>query len=383
MHPHLAVAALAAAAVLPAQDFLLYKFDSGCTAEAINYATGPAAFAGNGVIETTLGSPWVPGVFNSGLSGGNATTGAYARVRSGWMPSLAPLSGDLTVAFWARERTPPGTALNYLSGTSAAGGHRLFTNGIANRGLYQRNIVSSGPTGVDVALPDTAADFQTLTAAGWVHIALVVDSVAATAEWFVNGASVHVIAGVGGGLINSSGEYLVNFQASSNESNYDIDDYLLSNRAYAAAEILQLSLAPRAGHGPYLSGTPGTCGSARLEGAGGAPVLGNAGYGIELETTATGFYVLLFGFTRCSLGGAIPLPIDAGTLTPLASGCWLLTDPIGNSSGVAAGVPVTTPLPIPMSGVFSGFNLYCQAALLDAVTSRLHVTNGLGVSIGL
>lgn len=35
-----------------AQDFIHYKFDSGCTTEVVNYATGPQALAANGVLQS-------------------------------------------------------------------------------------------------------------------------------------------------------------------------------------------------------------------------------------------------------------------------------------------------------------------------------------------
>jgi hypothetical protein len=243
------------------QDFIHYKFDSPCTTEVINYATGPSALPGNGVLETTSTiSPWQSGMFGGALAGGTTLAPTfYNRVRTGWDPSTQPVTGSLTIAWFLRQRNAPGTALSYLMGPPS-GGFRMFTNGVAGRGLYQRIILAGGGNGVnatianDFYLPATAADVQTLAAAGWVHIAMVIDAVAQTATWYVNGAQVLQLTGVPGALINAAGPFQVGYYSS--PSPYDTDEFLMSFRAYTPAEILALSLLPQAGDGDYLPTSP-------------------------------------------------------------------------------------------------------------------------------
>ncbi|MFY9343814.1 MAG: LamG-like jellyroll fold domain-containing protein [Planctomycetota bacterium] len=381
-----AIVALGATAT--AQDFIHYKFDANCTNEVINLASGPAAFPANGVFESNTSPQFVAGPlgptgpFGQALAGGSAAANLYNRVRTGWTPSLQPLTGDLTYAFFAKERTVPGTALNYLCGV-ATSANRLFTNGIASRGLYFRNIVAGGPTGLDLSALTAVLDFQTLAAAGWVHIAIVVDTATTTATWYANGLSVQVTSGVSGGLINSAGEYLVGFQLTGNESNYDLDEFLISNRAYTAAEVLALATVPHAGDGDYRSGIASQCGAgnAALTSSGGAPFVGNLGYSLDVSATSPSLYVLLAGFDRCLFGGVLPLPLDGTPLTPLLAGCWILADAPVTLGGAVLGPPATNPLPIPIT-VPPGTAIYSQALVLDAATFATSMSSGFATGIG-
>lgn len=383
MHPRHLVTLSLFALSLPAQDFLYYKFDSGCGNEVINYADG--AMAGqNGLLESASAtSPWVPGVFGGAMAGWSTATSAYNRVRTGWDPSTANWTGDLTLACWLKQR---GTSVNYLWGNTP-GGFRCFTGGIGGRGLYQRTILATGGNGInstianDFYLPATAADFQTLAAAGWVHIAIVVDATAQTADWYVNGVSVvHLTGIVGGALINAAGEYTVGAWSSSNSA-FDIDEFILSHRAFTAAEILAMQTAPRAGNGDFTAGI-GQCGSSMLNGTGGAPALGNVLYGLQISTPiTTSFYSLMFGFGRCTIGGTVPLPLDAGLLTPAAAGCQLLVDPFLSMNGIATGnANVSLPI-VPLPSLI-GMVMYSQAALVDLTTNGVQATNGWAIAIG-
>lgn len=388
-HKHLAAALSLLTVAAHGQDFIHYKFDSGCTTEVVNYATGASASGKNGILETTSTvSPWAPGVWGEGLAGGSSVAPTfYNRVRTGWDPSLSSITGDLTIAFFVKLRTPHGTSTSYFGGNT--GGYRLFTNGIAGRGLYQRTILATGGNGLnstplqDFYLPATAADIQTLAATAWVHVAMVVDSVAATADWYVNGVSVVHLTGVtGGALITAAGEVAVG-QWSTTNSCYDLDEYLISKRAFSAAEILALTTAPRAGDGSFGSGIPSQCGTTTLTSTGGAPALGNANYGLTIGSTAVGSYSLFLGANRCTTsGGLIPLPLDLSVLGPIGAGCWLLVDPLATISGGLAGASVTIPLPIPASTGILGLTLYNQAVVYDAVQGKLGATYGWSLSVG-
>lgn len=371
-----------------AQDFIHYKFDSTCTNEVINYATGPQALASNGTLESnSAASPWTSGLFGGGaLAGGaNATPTFYNRVVSGWNPATQPVTGSVTMAWFMREARSPGTALSYLLG-APTGGFRLFTNGVAGRGLYQRNIMlSGGNPGIDFVLPAATTDVQTLAAAGWVHIAIVIDGAATTADWYVNGTSVLQLTGVGGANIVNAGPFMIGAYttAATGAGNaYDMDEFVLSLRAYTPAEIMALALAPHAGDGDYRSATTTQCGSLGLGSTGGRPTLGNPGYGFQVNATGPSFIALLLGYDRCVYGGVLPLPADAGALNPIAAGCMLLTDVVGSASTVTVTGTATLAFPIPGNPIFMGSTLYSQAVGIDLGTQAVSASNGFTFSVG-
>lgn len=389
----LPLAALAAfCATATAQDFIHYKFDANCTNEVINYATGPQAFPDNGTLQSNSAiSPWDIGLFGGCLAGGaNSAPTYYNRVVTGWNPGTQPITGSLTIAWFMRQRAGSvlGTGLNYLFG-APSGGHRMFTNGVAGTSLLQREIlVSGGNNGVrDFQLPVATTNIQALAAAGWTHVAMVIDSTAQTADWYVNGTSVFQLTNVPGALINLAGPYMIGAYTTSATgagSAYDIDEFLISLRAYSAAEILGLSLAPKAGDGDYTSGTLTQCGAGNvtLSSSGGAPAAGNLAYSLDVGATTPSLYVLLAGFDRCLYGGAIPLPLDGTPLTPLLNGCWILADAPVTLSGVVLGPPSNIALPIPAT-VPPGFAIYSQALALDAATFATSMSKGFATSVGL
>src|SRR5690606_24744055 len=170
----------------------------------------------------------------------------------------------------------------------------------------------------------------------------------------------------------------------SNASAYSFDEFLISLRAYSPAEIMALANSPRAGDGEFLSGVPSQCGSVSLHGNGQRPVLGNGTYGMVLQTNASGPWSVNLGFSRCTLGGSMQLPLDAGALTPLAQGCWLLADSLASVDGIAAGGPVQIPFPIPASPTLAGLELYAQGLLIDFTTppGQIEASNGLAIAIG-
>jgi hypothetical protein len=283
-----------------------------------------------------------------------------------------------------KERTPPGTALSYIMG-APSGGFRLFTNGVAGRGLYQRTILATGGNGVnasitqDFYLPAANADIITLAAAGWVHVAMVIDGTANTADWYVNGTSVLQLSNVtGGALINLPGPFQVGYYSSA--SPYDLDEFLMSFRAYTAADVLALATAPRGGDGPYSSGIASQCGTLGLA-SNGRPSLGNFTYALAVTPSTPVFFDVLIGFNRCTFGSVFPLPLAGATLSPLATGCWVLTDFVTSIGGVATG-PAMVAFPILPSPAYSGMNLYAQAAAIDLSTMAVSASRGWAISVG-
>ncbi|MCA8965207.1 MAG: LamG domain-containing protein [Planctomycetes bacterium] len=380
------LAAMTLAVTATAQDFIHYKFDSTCTTEVINYANGSQALAANGSLQSTSPtSPYVAGVFGSALAAGSTVAPTYQNlVVTGWDPSVQPVTGDLTMAWFMRQNVANGSPF-YIMG-APSGGFRLFTGGVAGRGLYQRVILATGGNGTnasianDFYLPDTVVDIQTLASAGWVHVAMVVDATAATATWYVNGTQALQITGVtGGASITAAGPFRLGGYSS--VSHFDIDEFLMSFRAYSPAEILVLSLSQQAGDGDYVSGSTTQCGSLSLTSANGRPQLSNFFYSLELGVTAPSFYQFMFGLDRCSLGGVLTLPLDAGALAPIATGCTLLTD-IAISTGGVAVSPVSQPFPILPDPAFVGVQFFAQGAAIDLTTMTMSASNGFAIAIG-
>lgn len=378
---------LALAAAASAQDFIHYKFDSNCSNEVINYATGPQALASNGTLQMAATSPgaWDTGVFGGCLRGGT-TTSAWNKVLTGWNPATQPVTGNLTIAWFMKQRSAaaPNTSLTYMMG-APSGGFRLFTGGVAGRGLYQREIFASGGNGGtsgtrDFSLPAATSDVQTLASTGWVHIAMVIDAVAQTADWYVNGASVLQITGVPGASITLTGPFQIGYYSSG--SLYDTDEFLMSFRAYSAAEILALSLAPQAGDGDYLTGSTTQCGSLSLASTGGRPYLGNAGYGLTVTPAASSFFALLVGFDRCQYAGVFPLPMDGGLLAPIATGCTVLADGLSTTGGLAIGGPGLQPFGIVADPAYAGLQFLTQAVAIDLATYAISASNGFAISVG-
>ncbi|MCA8975075.1 MAG: hypothetical protein KDC98_10155 [Planctomycetes bacterium] len=385
--------ALTASGSILAQDFIHYKFDSPCTTEVINYATGPQALASNGTIQSTLtGSSYTAGVFGGALAAGSLISPTtYNKVLTGWDPSVQNVTGDLTMAWFMREASPlgsAGTTIDYLAG-APNGGFRLFTNGVAGRGLYQRVILAGGGNGInatitnDFYLPATTYDVQTAAQAGWVHIAMVVDSTAQTADWYVNGTSVLQLTGVPGALISAAGPFMIGaYSTTAGGSAYEMDEFVMSLRAYSATEVLQLSLAQMAGDGDYTSGSTTQCGTLGLASTGGRPSLGNASYALEVTPTAPSLFAIQFGFTRCLYAGTFQLPFDGGLLHPLGTGCTVLADGAVTVSGVATTGPASFPFPIPAAAGFSSVQFYTQALAVNLGTFAVSASNGFTFSLG-
>ena len=390
--PLFACAALAIGA--SAQDFIQYNFDANCTNEVINLANGPQALASNGMLQSNAATQFDVGVFGGCLAGGSSITPtSFNRVVTGWNPGTQNVTGSLTMAWFMRQRNAPGTTLSYLSG-APSGGFRLFTNGVAGQGLYQRVILATGGNGVnasianDFYLPATTANVQTMAAAGWVHIAMVIDDVAATADWYVNGVSVLQLTGVvGGALITAAGPFMIGAYSTSTAaagSPYDIDEFLMSLRAYSPTEILALSLSPKAGDGDYLSEIPSQCGAGNvsLGSSGGAPQLGNLSYSLDVSAVSPHIYVLLAGFDRCLFGGAIPLPLDGTPLAGFLNGCWILADAPITLGGVTTGPPASNPLPI-LPTFPAGAGIFTQVLGFDATTGATSMSSGFATALGI
>lgn len=168
-----------------------------------------------------------------------------------------------------------------------------------------------------------------------------------------------------------------------NASSYDLDEFVLSLRAYSAPEIMALSMAPPAGAGDYDSDIASQCGSIVLDSTGGRPSLGNSSFGLTMTGPATPtLYVAVLGFSRCTYGGVLPLPFDRGSALPSAAGCWLLSDNFTNIAVTGPTGSAALPMPVPNNQMLSGLGVFSQAVGIDLTTSQVSMSNGFVMGLG-
>lgn len=373
MKPALPLAlALASAAALGAQsEVLYYKFEGGGT-KALNYAIGSPA-PGEGTITNTLTTApttsFVPGQFGEALTSGVTPAPYQANwVDTGWAPSV---TGDYTWAMWMRNsRGTSGSGLTYIAGVpTSTSTFRIYSGSSI--------LLTVGGAG-GVTYYSTTANVYQLATAGWVHVAFVVDTTAMTATYYING--VPETPDVLTALPNIVGStFHIGRQALTNApSIYDIDEFRFLTRAATAAEVQVWATANGAGASAFGIG----CG-ASLATDNGAPVLGNASFGLAVSapTAPSSVGVLALGFSRTSWG-SVPLPLDLGLVLPPLAGC-----PLECSADVTltivldgAGAAVQ-PFPIPVGAAYDGLQIYGQALLLGG-PNGLSTTNPLGLVLG-
>src|SRR5690606_26220533 len=159
-----------------AQDVLYYKFEENGGTNVVNFASASGIAPIEGTLIGGLQQRFAPGRFGiAALSGGINTSAANTTlVDTGWIPSWS--NASLSFAFFMKERAvPTSTSYFFYHGPS---GFRLFTGGVATRGLLLRNSPEDTPLTTDV---------QTLAATNWLHVGLVIDAAALTATWYLDG----------------------------------------------------------------------------------------------------------------------------------------------------------------------------------------------------
>lgn len=348
------------------QDILYYKFDETGGRKAVNYASGSGVAPAEGNIVGTYPTTHVAGVMGaSSLAGGTGTTAATSNYTdSGWLLNLT--NSNFTVAFYMKQRTaPPSTSYFFYSNTS----FRAFTGGVANRGLMTR---VWGGTPADLVL---TTDLQTMAAAAWVHVALVIDATALTATYYVNGVAQPAIV-ISTGVTSSGGTLTFRAGNASSGGVYDIDEFRVSSRAASPAEIQSWLTKTTPADSKYGAG----CNGGTLASSGGAPKLGNATYALNLGGSSGNSFLLSLGVSRVSFG-AVPLPFDLGLLFAGMSGCnWESSGDL-MLNGRLASSSLTIPLAIPMNPALEGLTLWCQSLLVSPAFA-VQSTNGFAIGIG-
>lgn len=353
---------------LPAQkEILYYKFDETGGTKVVNFTPPTSPAPREGTLVTTDVTGFAPGRFGAGALRGATSSSIRSHIDSGWDGTF---SGDFTIAWWMRQRTAPsGTSYVFDLGNlpSSQQSFRCFTGGVASRGLYLR---WWGGTPTDLTL---GYDLQTAAAAVWVHVAIVVDSTAGTAIWYIDGKAHTTIPITGSAnVVTGTQNFFVGFYTQfTGPTYYDMDEFRFLNRAAVMPEILAWSLIAPGAEGSFGKG----CGHT-LAGAGTRPSIGNSSYALTLAG-APGAGLLAIGRNRSSLSG-IPLPIDLGLAIPGLGGCLFHS----SMDLTLAVVPGNIPLPIPGDSFLLGVGLYCQAVLVTPTHTGWSSSNALALSIG-
>lgn len=358
------------AATATGQDLLHYKFDEVYGSKVVNYAAGSLAPSQGTIVSSLPGAPaasWAPGRFGAGaLAGSIASPNTPNRLDTGWVPGT--FSGSLSYALWLKVAyNQPAPSLCYVFGSPTSGQFRVFTGG---SGIWFTS-------GAGFASQSTLANIYNLANGNWVHLAFVADAASLTATYFVNGVAEPsrtitvaptwtspVPFTVGQQLVGSAG------------SIFDIDEFLLANRAMTAVEIAALAQEPRAGNAGYGSG----CGPLSLGSVGGVPALGNFGYGLELSSPQAGIALLGIGGNRATYAGQ-PLPFDLGSL--LGYGACTIDSSFDLTTlfAVLGPQPAVFGMPIPPLPAFLGVTFYAQAPGLLGGSSYA-TSNAFAIAIG-
>jgi len=244
------VLVLGLASTAVAQDLIYYPFVRGSGTSVINLWKG-APGTGTLVNINTTNKGWATGVGGVGyaLAGKDAaSTRNYVDTGFNQGTKTSLFTGSFTVAFFMKEASTPTTLATYFF--SGVGSFRMFTGGVAQQGLYTRvwggapaDLILRGTTNKVSGQP--FIDLKAAAKKGWVHVALVVDSVAKVATYYINGSPFSTtVLTTPSAAPTGTGNFLVGTHSTTGPgSNWDLDDFRLTNRAAAPHEIQQWAMA--------------------------------------------------------------------------------------------------------------------------------------------
>lgn len=357
-----------AATVSAQSEILHYKFEGG-GAKALNYALNSPA-PGEGPITNTLTTAplesFVPGPFGMALQGGAATQPYQAVVvDTGWSPNV---TGDYTWAMWLNNsRGNPGPGLTYVAGIPVSGSFRIYGG--------SSTLLTVGGAGGTTYYRTTANVYQ-LASAGWVHVAFVVDTVAATTTYYINGVAEAPVALTG--AVNITGPtFTIGRQLpTSAPSIYDIDEFRFLTRTATPAEILGWASVNPAGLSTFGQGCDAT-----MTAGNGLPQLGNVLFRMDVQAAAGGVGFMVLGFSRTTFG-ALALPVDLGSVFAGMTGCpWevsndaLILTPLSPVNTASLGFPIP---PVPQ---YDGTEIFAQGLFIGGPRGLMS-TNPMAIAIG-
>jgi len=240
----LSVSALVAlASTAAAQDLIYYPFLKGSGTSVTNLWKGAPAVGTLSTTNTT-NNGWATGVGGGYALAGKEASSALTYVDTGFNQGTnsSLFTGSFTVAFFMKEASTPSTLATYFF--SGIGSFRMFTGGVAQEGLYTRawggapaDLILRGPSNKATGQP--FLDLKAAAKKGWVHVALVVDSAAKVATYYINGSPFSTtVLTTPSAAPSGTGNFRVGMHTtSSTGSNWDMDDFRLTNRAAPAHEI--------------------------------------------------------------------------------------------------------------------------------------------------
>lgn len=229
-------------------DLIYYPFlrGTGNTVQNLYRTTGNPVPSTGTFVTTNTGGAWEKnGVSGPCMRGKDTTsTSTYNYIDTGWKGGM---TGSMTVAWFMKLRTDLGFLSNNLPNIgyfiTGYGSFRMFTGGVANKGFVIRNWGGSPADiylGGGYVIPHKGYDLHAAAKNNWVHVALVIDTTAGEATYYVNGGPMQITKISGSvNLPTSTG---VNFRVGAHSSlsttfNYDIDEFRLLNRPASQSEI--------------------------------------------------------------------------------------------------------------------------------------------------
>jgi hypothetical protein len=250
-----------------AQDLIYYPFLKGTGTAVTNLWKG-APTTGTLSTTNTTNKGWATGVGGGYALAGKDASSTLTYVDTGFNQGTnsSLFTGSFTVAFFLKEAWAQSSANSLAYFISGVGSFRMFTGGVAYEGLYLRawggapaDLVLRGTTNKSGSLP--FFDLRAAAKKGWVHIALVVDSTAKVATYYVNGSPFSTTTlTTPSAAPTGTGNVRVGMHTSTGSgSNYDLDDFRLTNRAAPPHEIQAWANAKLQADKTQVSiGTPGS-----------------------------------------------------------------------------------------------------------------------------
>ncbi len=258
--------------------------------------------------------------------------------------------------FWQRPVTP-GTSGFYYAFGSSTGSARCY-----NAGSY----LSLRSWGNLSGYIDSATDPDSLP--GWSHWCVVVDDVAGTGQWYVNGvADGAPLSFTPGTFTFSGGNLIIGAYGTTSTSLYtrdfDIDDFRVYGRALTPAEVAASGLGENAAATTFGTGCPGPGGVPTIGTSGGLPQNGNGTFQVDVANLESGAPAVIVVGIQADAGGL--LPYDISFL--IGAGCVAETVPLVTVGLISSGT-ASVPLPVPVGPPpFAGDHLYAQVVVLGSM----------------
>jgi hypothetical protein len=223
-------------------------------------------------------------------------------------------------------------------------------------------------------------NIYSLAAAGWVHVAISVDTSKKLLVWYINGKPGLPVSIQSWGRIQSTKNLQLSY---TDDAYWTLDEFRLSLRAVPAAEIAAWASTEPAAHAPFDKSCHPFGRAVILDGtAGGPPKIGNSSYRLTVYGLPQSVVALGLGSNNQSFGGA-PLPLDLKILNPQLAGCFLRTSAEFVRFGTVGPTgALSFSLPIPNISAASGAKLYSQALLTSSTLKATMLTNAYATVVG-